>query len=215
MCCDRPSPSESVTSCESGCVQADLYCSSPITPRSAAPPRVLLGDSGLPWERGGRSIVPALEGITTQLTFSRDNGSLGTHAILRGRMPEEEVRVVRSFTGQSLGVPDGATALMPLSPSAREAPTADDLSAEDVAARDANAPGAFGFHSVPVAGRAQGIAMTFGKGRVVVLGEAGFLSAQVIRYPDGKEVRFGMNVPGTDNQQFGLNALHWLSGLLK
>ncbi len=30
-----------------------------------------------------------------------------------------------------------------------------------------------------------------------------------------RETRFGMNVPGNDDRQFALNALHWLSGLLK
>jgi len=155
------------------------------------------------------------EGVTTQLSFSRENGLLGTHPILRGRMSQEEVQVIRTFTGQSLGVPDGATVLMAFSASAREAQTRDDVHAEAAAARNAVAPGTFGSRSVPVVGNAQGIAMMFGKGRVVVLGEAGLLSAQIIRYPDGREIKFGMNVPGNDNQQFGLNVLHWLSGLLK
>lgn len=154
-------------------------------------------------------------GITTLLVFSRENGLLGTHPLLRGRMPREEVQAVRTFTGQSLGVPDGAAVLLAFSPGAREAPTRDDVDSEDAAARNNGAPGAFGSRSVPVAGSAQGIAMMFGKGRIVVLGEAGFLSAQVIRYPDGREIKFGMNVPGYDNRQFGLNVLHWLSGLMQ
>lgn len=154
-------------------------------------------------------------GITTQLTFSREHGSLGTHVILRGRTSEEEVRVIRSFTGQSLGVPDGATVLMPLRATAREALTREDLKAEDAAARHTAAQSSFGNRSTPAAGRAQGIAMMVGKGRLVVLGEAGLLTAQLIRYPDGRETRFGMNVPGNDNQQFALNILHWLSGLLE
>ena len=152
--------------------------------------------------------------LTTQLTFSRADGSLGTHAISRGRGSEEQVRVVRSFTGQSLSVPDGATVLMALSATSREAATPDDLNAEDAAARKVEGAKPLGTHSQSVANRAQGLAMRFGKGRIVVLGEAGLLSAQLIRFPDGREVRFGMNVPGTDNQQFGLNVLHWLSGLL-
>jgi hypothetical protein len=155
------------------------------------------------------------EGITTQLTFSRQNGSLGTHAILRGRVSEEEVRVIRSFTGQSLSVPDGAVVLMPLRTTAREAPTPDDLNAEDAAARNTTAQATVGARSTPAGGRAQGIAMTYGDGRVVVLGEAGMLSAQLVRFPNGRETRFGLNVPGNDNQQFALNVLHWLSGLLK
>ena len=61
------------------------------------------------------------------------------------------------------------------------------------------------------AGRAQGVAFSLGKGRVVVMGEAAELSAQVIG--DGR--KFGMNVPGIDNRQMALNIMHWLSGLLE
>ena len=52
--------------------------------------------------------------------------------------------------------------------------------------------------------------MRFGKGRVVVLGEAAELSAQVV----GLREQIGMNVPGIDNRQMALNIMHWLSGLL-
>jgi hypothetical protein len=65
---------------------------------------------------------------------------------------------------------------------------------------------------VSAAGRAQGIAMKFGKGRVIILGEAGMLSAQIIA---SKGIRFGMNRPGIDNRQLALNIMHWLSGLLR
>jgi hypothetical protein len=158
-------------------------------------------------------------GITTQLIFSRENGLLGAHSILAGRKASEEVKNVRSFTGQSLGAPPGATILLKLSATAREAPTPDDLDAEDAALRGTDtSKGAIGSHSSPVVGRAQGVAMTFGKGRVVVLGEAGLFSAQIVRFTDGnqqREMKFGMNVPGNDDRQFALNVLRWLSGLLK
>ena len=36
------------------------------------------------------------------------------------------------------------------------------------------------------------------------------LSAQV---NGPQRIRMGMNVPGTDNRQFALNIMHWLSGL--
>jgi hypothetical protein len=153
-------------------------------------------------------------GITTQLDFSRENRLLGEHVILHGRNSSGEVKHIRSFTGQSLGVPPGATILMKLSDTARDAATPADLDAEDAAARSTGVS-AVGLHSSPVAGRAQGLAMTFGKGKVVVLGEAALFSAQVVRYADGKELKFGMNVPGNDDRQFALNAVHWLSGLLK
>ncbi len=154
-------------------------------------------------------------GITTQPIFSRDRGRIGEHPILRGRSAAEEIRLVRTFTGQSLGVPTGAAALLPLSAGAREAPTRDDLDAEDAAARAAPGSAAdFGSRSTSAGNRAHGVALLFGQGRVVVLGEAGFLTAQLIRWPDGRELRFGMNVPGNDNKQFALNVVHWLSRLL-
>src|SRR5204863_287100 len=48
------------------------------------------------------------------------------------------------------------------------------------------------------AGRAQGLTMSFGKGRVVVLGEAAMLSAQL---GGPNQMPFGMNRPGIDNRQ--------------
>jgi hypothetical protein len=174
---------------------------------------------GVAMGKGWAFDLASAGGITTQLTFSRENGLLGAHPILRGRDASEEVKSIRSFTGQSLSVPAGASPLMKLSATAREVPGRSDLDAEDAAARGTGAPrGAAGPHSIPVAGRAQGIAMKFGKGRVVILGEAGMFSAQIVRFDDGnrqREMKFGMNVPGHDDRQFALNVLHWLSGLLK
>ena len=68
-----------------------------------------------------------------------------------------------------------------------------------------------------VTGRAQGLAFDYGKGRLVVMGEAAMFSAQVARFtdPSGRrnEIKMGMNVPGNDNQQFLLNIMHWLTRL--
>jgi hypothetical protein len=60
-------------------------------------------------------------------------------------------------------------------------------------------------------GHAQGVAMRFGQGKLVVLGEAGLLSAQV----DPLGFKMSMNRPGNDDRQFALNVLHWLSGALR
>jgi hypothetical protein len=54
--------------------------------------------------------------------------------------------------------------------------------------------------------------MTSGKGRVIVLGEAAMLSAQLA---GPNKMAFGMNRPGIDNRQLALNIVHWLSGALK
>lgn len=154
----------------------------------------------------------------TRLLFSGENGRLGTHAVVRGRDDSERVGTVQSFAGQSLGAPEGATVLLKLSPTAREAANTDDLNAEAAAYRE-NAAGNVGSHSRPVGGRAQALVMPVGDGRLAVLGEAAMFSAQVVTLPgqDGKPVTFkaGMNLPGNDNRQFALNLLHWLSGLLE
>jgi hypothetical protein len=139
----------------------------------------------------------------TVLTFSRENGLLGSHPLLRGRGPDEEVKQVVAFTGQSLGVPDGAVALMKLGPGAKEAQSVQELQSST---------------GRPVGGRAQGIALKPGKGRVVIMGEAAMFSAQLIRFEhEGKPMEFkmGMNVPGNDDRQLALNIFHWLSGLLE
>ncbi len=110
-----------------------------------------------------------------------------------GREESERINRVITFGGQSLKGPEGSTALLALSDTAE-----DRLPAE-------------GNKQVPAKGRAQGVALSFGKGRVVMLGEASQLSAQRA----GPQRRaMGMNAPGCDNRQWTLNILHWLSGLL-
>lgn len=128
------------------------------------------------------------------LVFSRENKLLLDHPITRGRNDTERIKVVFTFTGQSLKGPKDSGVLLSLSPTAK-----------DKADRDATT-------LVSAAGRAQGIAFKFGKGRVAVMGEAAMLSAQLAG-SDGQLM--GMNVPGSDNRQFALNIMHWLSGVLK
>ncbi len=151
-------------------------------------------------------------GVTTILDFSGTNGGLGDHAIIRGRDSSEAISVVRAFTGQSISGPAGAHVLMRLSPSAREVETPDDLNVEDAARREESE--SYGQRSRAVGGLAQGLALRFGRGRIVVLGEAAMLSAQIVRFSDGREIRAGMNVAGNDNSQFALNVMRWLSGVL-
>ena len=136
----------------------------------------------------------SVAGSPTQLIFSRENKLLGNHAITEGRNESERINIVRSFTGQSLKGPEGSIEILKLSDSAQDRPTYTDQT------------------STPAAGRAQAIALKFGKGRVVVQGEAAMLSAQ-ISGPDKHTM--GMNVPGNDNKQYTLNLVHWLSGILK
>lgn len=128
------------------------------------------------------------------LIFSRENKLLGDHPIVQGRNESERINRVLTFTGQAMKGPANAVSILKLADTARDAPS--HTSQE----------------SVSVAGQAQGLAFKFGKGRVVLLGEAAMLSAQIAG-PD--KFPMGMNVPGSDNRQFALNVMHWLSGLLK
>ena len=58
------------------------------------------------------------------------------------------------------------------------------------------------------------LALRYGLGRVVILGEAAMLTAQVVSVPGKPARKAGMNAPGNDNRQFALNVMHWLSGVL-
>ena len=130
------------------------------------------------------------------LVFSRDSGTLLAHPVTDCRGGEERVNTVVTFTGQSLTGPPGSVPFLRLAVTARDYPT------RQSAYRDGRS----------AAGRAQGIALAHGRGRVVVLGEAAMLTAQVFR-PPGQEIRLGMEYPGSDNRRLALNILHWLSGL--
>lgn len=131
------------------------------------------------------------------IKYNRENKLLGDHAITRGRNDSEKIERIIAFTGQSLKGPEGSVAFMKL------ADTAVDLipTGQGNERRQASA-----------AGRAQGIAFKFGKGRVVMLGEAAMMSAQLA---GPNKMKFGMNKPGIDNRQLALNIMHWLSGLLR
>ncbi|MEK6322240.1 MAG: hypothetical protein AABN33_11205 [Acidobacteriota bacterium] len=140
----------------------------------------------------------------TELVFTRAEGLIGEHPIARGRDESERIDQIITFTGTSLKGPKGSVAILKL------ADTAKDVLPPDRKPESPDAP-PVDHKTVSATGRAQGLALNFGKGRVVVLGEAAMLTAQVT--PGG--VRFGMSISGIDNRQFALNIMHWLSGLLK
>jgi hypothetical protein len=127
----------------------------------------------------------------SRLAYSRDNGLLKDHPITNGRSQDERVRRVVTFTGQSLASRFG-TPLLILGDSAVD-----------------YVPPPPTFQGKPATGRAQAIALDIGRGRVVVMAEAAALTAQI----DDAGTRFGMQLPGTDNQQLALNIVRWLSRL--
>lgn len=124
------------------------------------------------------------------LLFSHENGRLGNHEIIDGTTSDTRIERIMTFTGQSLRGPENATILLKLPDDAIEyIPT-----------------GVRGQFDSLDAGPAQGLAIEYGDGRVVVLGEAAMLTAQVYN-----RTPFGMNQPGNDNMQFALNVMHWLT----
>jgi hypothetical protein len=154
----------------------------------------LAGRFGVEMSKGFTFDQANSEGGPSLLIFTRDNKLLGSHPITDGREQNERLNRVQSFTGQSLKGPADSVAILKLADTAKDSPNRDPSEA------------------VSAAGRAQAIAFKFGKGRVVVQGEAAMLSAQIAG-PD--KFKMGMNVPGNDNKQYALNVMHWLSGLLK
>ena len=147
---------------------------------------------GVDMSRGYTFEGPTPTGQSTTLSFTRENGRLGDHFIVNGRGQTERVNHVRTFTGQSLKGPEGSVAFLRLGDDAKDVPAPDDPKATSAA------------------GRAQGVAFMFGQGRVVVMGEAAALSAQVT---GPQRAPMGMNAPGNDNRQLALNIMRWLAGV--
>ncbi len=138
----------------------------------------------------------------SKLEFTHDTG-LADHPITEGRDASERVDSVRTFTGQAFRVQREAEALLTLPPgSVLRLPSK-----------------AWKFKpttpSIPAGGMLQGAVFRFGKGRVAVFGEAAMFSAQE-RITKDERVLMGMNRPdATQNPQFLLNVMHWLSGLIE
>jgi hypothetical protein len=136
----------------------------------------------------------AKTGNKSWLVYTMKDGLLGDHAIIHGRNTTERVNRVITFAGQSLKGPKDGVALLRLSNTAEER----------------KRPGAK--TTMPAKGRAQAVAFKCGKGRVVVLGEAGMLTASLLTIDGKRRFKTGMNFPGSDNRQFALNVMRWLSG---
>ena len=74
-----------------------------------------------------------------------------------------------------------------------------------------------GSPSINVKGWQQGAVLQFGEGRVAFFGEAAMFTAQLISQGPGKgQGRMGLNNPrAKQNEQFLLNVVHWLTGVLE
>ena len=137
---------------------------------------------------------PALPGPFF-LLFTRGNGLIADHPITRGL-----ARIV-TFGGQALRIGANAQPLLRLSPDARI--VRDRTKPEDGEPAGENV--------------AHAVALTHGRGRVVIIGEAAALTAQVVTGDPAKaagvaELRIGMSRTDLDNKQFALNIVRWLAG---
>lgn len=166
------------------------------------------------------------------LIFTRANKLILEHPITRGRDETERINRVITFTGQSLKGPVGSAPLLRLSETAvdlnRQAGNETGGARPSVFQRDGRSlytdAGTLPrtgevVGSAKAAVRSQALAFDFGKGRVVVLGEAAMISAQIVRGQAAQmmgkeEIQMGMNRKGFDNRQLALNIMHWLSRLL-
>lgn len=130
--------------------------------------------------------------------FYRASGSLHSNVITNGRTAVEQVDSIMSFSGHAFTIPEEATAILTFGSEyvQWEPERAWDL-------RDCSPKS--------VEGWAQGAYLEFGRGRVVVFGEAamftGQLGAGLSWFP------VGLNDPKAgNNYQLLLNIIHWMDG---
>jgi len=136
------------------------------------------------------------------ITFRRSDGTLRGHPIVDGRDQAERIDSVYTYWGHAFR--------------AHEASAANLLAfGQGVVSMQPRKAWRFDAETevVPVAGWSQGLALRVGKGRVVVLGDSGMLTAHLVG-PARRPV--GLNAPAAgQNAQFVLNVFHWLAGLIR
>jgi len=143
----------------------------------------------------------------THIVYSRSNGGVVDHPITNGRTPSETIQRVLTFTGQGVtGLHSGVGFL-------RLTATAVARSAEPLVEREGGDVRVHVHYGAPTPADpyAQGLALSHGQGRIVVVGDAAMLTAQLRRF-DGLSI--GMTTRGYDNRQLALNILHWLTRLI-
>ena len=143
---------------------------------------------------GGRVEDPAHHDPETGnpgfLLFSRENGLLLEHSITHGLGEDETVLRVLTFGGQALRGPPGNVAFLKLSEEATGYP-----------------------HAAGWAQAAQGLAIEFYAGRVVVLADDAMVTS-LVEQIGNREFHLGMSRQRYDNRQLTLNVIHWLTRIL-
>jgi hypothetical protein len=126
----------------------------------------------------------------TLLLFNSNNGLLhNNHPIIKGNNKSEWVQNIETYTGCAL-TGEGYTNIFKLSPSAK------------IRKWSGSQPSG--------GGNSQCLAGSFGKGKLVALGDCNGFTAMYVN-SGGKKFSAGMQVEQYDWRQFVLNTLHWLS----
>lgn len=130
--------------------------------------------------------------------FSPGNG-LMENTLTKGRNEKETVTSLQTFTGQAFEIPEGAQPIVVLKSKYKV------MLPQTAWEFDKDTP------TVSGEGLVQGAYMKYGKGRIVVFGEAAMFTAQL----QGSN-KVGMNQKSAgQNAQFLLNTIHWLDGILE
>lgn len=133
--------------------------------------------------------------------FSLKEGTLKESILTKGRSTEESVEHIATFTGQAFKIPDDAESILTFTGNyVNMLPDT-----------------AWVFHDKTVKyhveGWSQGAYKKYGKGRIVVFGEAAMFSAQLA---GANKRKMGMNNEvAPENYQLLLNIIHWLDGLIE
>ncbi len=133
--------------------------------------------------------------------FSRDKNTLQNNVITNGKDASESVNIIYTFTGQAFKIPEDAFPILIFGDNHTNF-------LPDTAWVFNNETPKYNLK-----GWYQGAYKKFGKGRVVMFGEAAMFTAQLAG-PDKNKI--GMNSSyATDNYKLLLNIIHWLDGKLE
>jgi len=181
----------------------------------------------------GRIVDPGLTKTASQpstpqrgITFSREKSTLAGHNILAGRSDVERVNALTFNAVTAIRkAPENATSLVHYSEKALLLPR--DALLEKRLTEEAKELHANGKNETPVStsplttaspapAAPVAVAFTFGKGRVVVIGNSSAMSSVVVRrvQPQGAPSSEKVGLGEADNEKFTINVMHWLAGLL-
>jgi hypothetical protein len=136
--------------------------------------------------------------VRDALLFTKSKGNLDqTHPIM------DNVESLNTFTGSAVKGDSTWTQLLIFTPEAQNFNVKVDVK-KDGGDTTTNVEYA---DSYSAKGYSQGICKQYGKGKIVVLAESAFITAQF----DKNGNKYGMSSPNQDNKQFALNLIRWLA----